>query len=95
MHRTKPLTDLTKGGQKPIPFSWGHAQQEAFQDLKDAFQTAPILAQFDPTLPTVLETDASNEAIAGVLTQAHPDPTDTTKVVWKLVDCYSKTLTDQ
>ena len=90
----KPLTQLTKA----VPFSWGQQQQEAFDNLKQAFQEAPILAQFDRGLPTVLETDASNQAISGVLSQAHaviaqPQPND--KLVWKLVDCHVKTLTDQ
>lgn len=59
----KPLTELTKGGsmKSKLPFSWWPAQQQAFEDLKRAFQEAPILAQFNPSLPTLLETDASNQ----------------------------------
>ena len=87
--RAKPLTDLTKGesskgkskSQAKVPFSWGQQQQEAFEDLKRAFQEAPILVQFDPNRPTLLETDASNQAISGVLSQAHPDPNSTGKVI--------------
>ena len=37
--RVKPLTELTKGN---VPFSWGYLQQEAFDELKQAFQEAPI-----------------------------------------------------
>ena len=106
----KPFTDLTKGGsckgtkgglsksvnKAKVPFSWGQQQQEAFEDLKRAFQEAPILVQFDPNRPTLLETDASNQAILGVLSQAHPDPnSDTGKVIWKLVDCHARTLKEQ
>lgn len=87
--RVKPLTELTKGGtskgtksKSKVPFSWGQQQQEAFEDLKRAFQEAPILVQFDPNLPTLLETDASNQAISGVLSQPHPDlDSDTGKVI--------------
>ena len=110
--RAKPLTDLTKGesskatkgepgkgkskSQAKVPFSWGQQQQEAFEDLKRAFQEAPILAQFDPNRRTLLETDASNQAISGFLSQAHPVPnSDTGKVIWKLVDCHARTLTEQ
>ena len=81
----KPLTELTKLN---VPFSWAQQQQEAFNDLKKAFQEAPILAQFDYSLPKIFETDASNQAISGVLTQKHGE-------VWKLVDCHAKTLSEQ
>ena len=86
--RVRPLTELTKN----VHFSWGSLQQEAFDELKQAFQEAPILAQFDRSLPTIVETDASNQAIAGVLSQAHTTPD---VVTWKLVDCHARTLTDQ
>ena len=76
-----------------MPFSWGPAQQEAFEELKRAFQEAPVLAQFDPSLPTLLETDASNQAISSTLSQAHLDANG--KPVWKLVDCHAKTLSEQ
>ena len=107
--RAKPLTDLTKGesstgtkgehskskSQAKVPFSWGQQQQEGFEDLKRAFQEAPILVQFDPNRPTLLEPNASNQAISGVLSQAHRDPNSTGKVIWKLVDCHAQTLTEQ
>ena len=109
--RAKTLTDLTKGessngtkrvpskgkskSQAKVPFSWGQQQQEAFEDLKRAFQEGPILVQFDPNRPTLLETDASNQAISGFLSQAHPDPNSTGKVIWKLVDCHARTLPEQ
>ena len=107
--QAKPLTDLTKGestkgtkgepskskSQAKVPFSWGQQQQEAFEDRKRAFQEAPIVVQFDPNRPTLLETDASNQAISGVLSQAHSDPNSTGKVIWKLVDCHARTLTEQ
>jgi len=37
--------------------------------LKRRFTTAPILRHFDPALPTVMETDASDFAIGAVLSQ--------------------------
>ena len=43
----------------------------------------------------LLETDASNQAISGVFSQAHPDPNSTGKVIWKVVDCHALTLTEQ
>ena len=61
--KVKPLTELTKD----VPFSWGTQQQQAFADLKTAFTTALVLQPFDWTRETIMETDASNQAIAGVL----------------------------
>ena len=62
----RPLTDLTK---KDTPFQWTNPRQLAFDQLKAAFQTAPVLAHFNPTEPLILETDASDFAISGILSQ--------------------------
>ena len=62
----RPLTDLTKKGQ---PFNWNDKAQRAFEELKQLFISDPILAAFDPDRETVLETDASNWATGGVLSQ--------------------------
>ena len=62
-----PLIDLTKD----VPFSSGHHQQQAFDKLRTIFLSAPILTQFDRTLETIMETDASNQAIASFLSQYH------------------------
>ena len=47
----------------------GPTINQAFNDLKIAFTTAPVLRHFDRDLDTITETDASNQAIAGVLSQ--------------------------
>ena len=62
-----PLIDLTKD----VPFTWGHTQQQAVGEPRARFLSAPILTQFDRTLETIIETDASNQAIAGILSQYH------------------------
>jgi len=41
--------------------------QDAFQLLNMAFTSPPILHHFDPSLPPVVKTDASDYAIAGIL----------------------------
>ena len=58
---TVPLTPLTR---KNMPWNWSNACQEAFVLLKRAFTSAPILHHFDPALPLIVETDASDYAIA-------------------------------
>ncbi|MBW0530784.1 hypothetical protein O181_070499 [Austropuccinia psidii MF-1] len=42
-----------------------------FQILKEAFTTAPILAHFNPSLPTIVETDASDYSLVAVLSQVN------------------------
>ncbi|MBW0541621.1 hypothetical protein O181_081336, partial [Austropuccinia psidii MF-1] len=42
-----------------------------FQVLKEAFTTAPILSHFDPSPPTIVETDASDYALGAVLSQVN------------------------
>ena len=45
----------------------------AFELLKRRFTTAPILLHFDPQLPCIIETDASDFAIGAVLSQLSAD----------------------
>ena len=59
-----PLTRLTR---KSIRWEWTPECQEAFRLLKDTFTSAPILHHFDPALPPIVETDASDYAVAGIL----------------------------
>lgn len=70
---TVPLTRLTR---KDIPFKWGPPAQEAFEQLKRAFEHTPILAHFDPTAHIVVETDASDYAIGCILSQILPGDND-------------------
>ena len=61
-----PLSNLTKKDRK---FEWTQRAEEAFLQLKQQFLEEPILAMFDPTKRTVVETDASDIAIGAVLSQ--------------------------
>ncbi|MBW0534394.1 hypothetical protein O181_074109 [Austropuccinia psidii MF-1] len=42
-----------------------------FQILKEAFTTAPILSHFNPSLPTIVETDSSDYSLGAVLSQVN------------------------
>ena len=64
------LTELTR---KNKSFRWGESQQAAFQELKDKFISAPILALFDPEKRIILETDASHQALGSCLCQPDTD----------------------
>ena len=63
---TQPLTNLLKKG---IPWRWEDSHKQAFAQLKVAFTSAPVLAFFDYNRKSVLETDASDWASGGVLSQ--------------------------
>ncbi|SPC62440.1 related to retrotransposon nucleocapsid protein [Ustilago sp. UG-2017b] len=68
---TRPLTSLVKLTGRFKKFELPEEAQQAFHKLIQAFMTAGVLRHFDYHLPTRLETDASNFAIAGVLKQEH------------------------
>lgn len=67
---TLPLTTLTKKG---VLFQWTDACQRAFEELKKLFVTEPLLTRWDPDRVTIVETDASNFAVGGVLSQVCED----------------------
>ncbi len=60
-----PLYEIT--GKKK--FEWGEEQQVAFESIKSALTTAPMLALPNSTDPFILDTDASNWAIGAELLQ--------------------------
>ena len=71
-----PLTSLLKGskdGKKAGPFLWPESAQKAFHALCDTFTSAPLLIHYDPSKVVRVETDASNFAIAGILSQQDAD----------------------
>ncbi len=65
-----PLVRLTR---KDAKFDWTDECQHAFDRLKSAFTTAPILRHFDPTLPCVVEADSSDFCTGGILSQEDSD----------------------
>ena len=66
--RASPLTDLTK---KDVPFSWTPAAQAAFDDIKEAMTTGPVLLIPDSSAEAefTLVTDASGFAVGATLVQ--------------------------
>jgi hypothetical protein len=63
---TAPITSLLRKNQL---FEWSSQAQEAFDELKRRFTSAPVLRHFDPDLPIRLHTDASSVAISGIISQ--------------------------
>ncbi|SOV06304.1 uncharacterized protein UDID_19619 [Ustilago sp. UG-2017a] len=65
-----PLTQLLHKEAQSAPFAWHNDAQHAFEQLRSAFGTDTILRHFDPTRPIIVETDASDFAVAAVLSQS-------------------------
>ena len=66
-----PLTSMVKKGAHRL--QWSESTHQAFQTLKQRFSNAPILCHPDPSLPFIVEVDASNTGIGAILSQ-RPDP---------------------
>jgi hypothetical protein len=81
----KPLFDLT---QKNTEWAWTPKAEDAFQDLKRKFTTAPILVMPDPSRPMRIECDASDFAWGAILHTLMDDG------LWHPTAYISKSLTD-
>jgi len=80
----RPLFDLTRSDQA---WNWDTKEQEAFERLKMAVTTAPILASPQDLEPFRIEADSSDFASGAVLSQQLPR-----EEKWHLVAFYSKSL---
>jgi hypothetical protein len=65
-----PLTELT---QKNKRFTWNPNAEEAFENLKQAFTSAPILVHANLEKPFMIEADASDFALGSILSQNGDD----------------------
>jgi len=81
---SKPLSNLTK---KNCIWNWGVEQQNAFEVLKKAFITAPVLRIPNDEDPFKLSTDTSDFATGAVLLQK-----DMQTNLWHPVVFFSKSL---
>jgi len=80
-----PLRDLLRTRNVYI---WTENHTRAFNEVKRILSSPPVLATFDPSLETKLETDASRlHGLGFDLLQKHGSE-------WKLVICGSRFLTD-
>ncbi|MBW0549445.1 hypothetical protein O181_089160 [Austropuccinia psidii MF-1] len=83
---SKKITDLTSLLKEDSPFIFNEEACSQFPILKEAFTTAPILSHFNPSLPTIVDTDASDYALGAVLSQVndsgkHPIAFDSCKLL--------------
>ncbi|XP_064116668.1 uncharacterized protein LOC135222514 [Macrobrachium nipponense] len=81
----QPLRDLLKPQNE---WCWTPQHDVAFEKTKEALIAPPVLAHFDASLPTMLQTDASRlHGMGFVLLQQHGE-------AWKLIQCRYRFLTD-
>ncbi|MBW0489407.1 hypothetical protein O181_029122 [Austropuccinia psidii MF-1] len=66
---SKRICSITSFLKKGSRFSLNEEALRQFYQLKEAFTIAPILSHFDPSLPTIVGTDASDYALGAVLSQ--------------------------
>ncbi|MBW0568138.1 hypothetical protein O181_107853, partial [Austropuccinia psidii MF-1] len=66
---SKKISSLTSFLKKDSCFPLNEEALSQFHQLKEAFTTAPILSHFNPSLPTIVETNASDYALGAVLSQ--------------------------
>ena len=64
---------LTRLTQKDIPWNFDSSCQDAFNSLKKAFTSAPILTHWIPNAQLIVETDASDYALAVILSVVNKD----------------------
>jgi len=84
-----PLSALTSTG---TDFSWGPAQQTAFETLRDICCSPQVLATPRPGLPYQLRCDASGYAAGQSLWQLHTLPDETT--IWRPIEFRSKSFNE-
>ena len=63
-----PLHHLMKKGRK---FEWTAETQDFFEKLKKPMISYPVLAYSNPSKPFILDCNANDEGIGGVLSQEH------------------------
>jgi hypothetical protein len=82
-HHGRPLFDLTGSAD----WRWGEEQQTAFQKLKDAITSRPVLILPDENCPFQVEADSSDFATGAVLSQQSAEDGK-----WHPVAFFSKSL---
>ncbi|MBW0578458.1 hypothetical protein O181_118173 [Austropuccinia psidii MF-1] len=83
---SKKISSLTSFLKKDSRFPLNEEALRQFHQLQEAFTTAPILSHFNPSLPTIVETNASYYALGALLSQVsdsgkHPIAFDSRKLL--------------
>ncbi|MBW0479621.1 hypothetical protein O181_019336 [Austropuccinia psidii MF-1] len=83
---SKKISSLTSFLKKDSCFPFNEESLSQFHQLKGAFTTSPILSHFNPSLPTIVETNPSDCALGAVLSQVpdsgkHPIAFDSRRLI--------------
>ncbi|MBW0541939.1 hypothetical protein O181_081654 [Austropuccinia psidii MF-1] len=83
---SKTISSLTSFLKKGPHFPLNEEALRNFHQLKEPFTIVPIFSHFDPSLPTIVETDASDYSLGAVLSQIpdsvkHPIAFDSCKLL--------------
>ncbi|MBW0586151.1 hypothetical protein O181_125866 [Austropuccinia psidii MF-1] len=83
---SKKISSLTSFLKKDSRFPLNEEALRQFHQLKEAFTISPILSHFDPSLPTIVETDASDYAMGAALTELNNEinEKELLGIVWAL-----------
>ena len=81
----RPMADLLKKG---TPFEWTPSVERSFRRIKQLVAGQPVLRPFQPELPTVVTSDASDRGAGAVLSQVQADGSEHPVAFW------SRTFTD-
>ncbi|MBW0565618.1 hypothetical protein O181_105333 [Austropuccinia psidii MF-1] len=68
---SKKISSLTSFLKKDSHFPLDEEALRQFHQLKEAFTISQILSHFNPCLPTIVKTDASDYALVAVLSQVY------------------------
>ncbi|MBW0495300.1 hypothetical protein O181_035015 [Austropuccinia psidii MF-1] len=83
---SKKISSLTSFLKKDSRFPLNEEALRKFHQLKEAFTISLIISHFNPSLPTIVETDASTYALGAILSQVsdsgkHPIAFDSHKLI--------------
>ncbi|EYC19105.1 hypothetical protein Y032_0025g1176 [Ancylostoma ceylanicum] len=81
-----PLNELRQKGKR---WNWGEDQKKAFHRIKKRLTEADVLAHYDPNVPVILATDASEYGLGAVIYHKFENGTE------KVIAYASRTLTKQ
>ena len=72
-HYSEIIASITDLLSPKRPYKWNKGAQEALETAKEAFRKHEPLSRPDPSLPFILQTDASARGMGAVLMQQGPD----------------------
>ena len=75
----RPLAVMLR---KDVPFEWTEDTEASFLHIKRLISRSPVLKPFNPDLPTVVTSDASERGAGAVLSQVHPGGAEHPVAYW-------------